>query len=161
MAQISKWGGDQLPLLHALFPLHFDADILTALRYQKPAYIIVLASTHEPNLIHNLKVLAMHAGCIQLVVGSLVLPDTEKELQDYTALLATELQPVLVDFYPIQMSALELISTDEKVCTVSRNTCHDTHSRIVKLIGCGLFADRRIVPSNVPHLPSHLPAISS
>ena len=42
---------------------------------------------------------------------------------EYTTLLATELQPVLTEFYPLKMSGLNLLNADDKViyslnCTI-------------------------------------------
>lgn len=98
-----------------MFPLRFDSDVLAMLQVQRPRGVLVFATSHEPHLVHNLKVIAAHSDCAHVVVASLVQPPVEEERLAYASLLATELQPVAVDIYRMQASALQLLKADEKV----------------------------------------------
>ena len=112
--QLCKWRGEECAQ-YLIQPLHFDGATLLALRVQQPKYIIVLMSTHEIHLIHNLKVLAAHSECEQIILATLAVPDSFEELQAFAAMLATELHPVLVEIYPVQMSSLELLEATDEV----------------------------------------------
>lgn len=114
LIQYVRWSGEKLPSLPAV-SLHLDSHVLAMLCMRQPRYILILVSSHEPNLIHNLKVISAHSDCTKIVVASMARPPSEEEQQAYAAFVGTELQPVTVDIYHVQASAIKLLEADETV----------------------------------------------